>query len=203
MSSCIGATPASCKMSLMRSSRCLKQLKPSLDLARAMPRTLAQATNGLQENSTTSQKLPLDPSSQPGSAVANRPSRQAVYLAPSSASPFAGLVPRRINSLFREMEEELNAMSRSVWGDVNRDFLSGSVTPAPKVGASLGATDVKETDKGYELHVDVPGLTKDDVKVALDKNGVLTISGERQTVTEENKDNFQRVERVYGTFTRR
>lgn len=62
--------------------------------------------------------------------------------------------------------QEINAMTRSVWGDVNRDFLSGSSPAVPSVGASLGATDVKETENGYELHVDVPGLTKDDVKVA-------------------------------------
>jgi HSP20 family molecular chaperone IbpA len=58
-------------------------------------------------------------------------------------------------------------MTRDVWGDANRDFLAGPSTA--KVGASLGATDVKETDTAYELHVDVPGLTKDDVKVPLSR----------------------------------
>ena len=35
-------------------------------------------------------------------------------------------------------------------------------------------TDVKETDQGYELEMDLPGFTKDEVKVSLE-NGYLTI----------------------------
>ena len=39
-------------------------------------------------------------------------------------------------------------------------------------------TDIKETDKGYELVVDLPGFTKDEVKADLE-NGYLTISAEK------------------------
>lgn len=56
-------------------------------------------------------------------------------------------------------------MTRDVWGDLNRDFLSGPTTP--KLGASLGATDVVETETAFQLNLDVPGLTKDDVKVPI------------------------------------
>ena len=39
-------------------------------------------------------------------------------------------------------------------------------------------TDVRETDKGYELDVDLPGFKKDEVHAALE-NGYLTISAEK------------------------
>ena len=41
-------------------------------------------------------------------------------------------------------------------------------------GRNLMKTDVKETDQGYELEMDLPGFTKDEVKVSLE-NGYLTI----------------------------
>jgi HSP20 family protein len=112
-------------------------------------------------------------------------------------------MPGRVNRLFREMEEELNSLTRGVWGDVDRDFVSPTSALSTAMGPGFGATDVKETDSAYELHVDVPSLSKEDVKVNLDRNGVLTISGERQASKDEEKDNFRRVERVYGSFTRR
>ena len=36
-------------------------------------------------------------------------------------------------------------------------------------------TDIKETDNGYELEIDLPGFTKDEIKASLD-DGYLTIS---------------------------
>eukprot|EP00884_Botryococcus_braunii_P001136 jgi/Botrbrau1/11022/Bobra.101_1s0020.1 len=201
MSSCVIASSASTNMSMVKSSRSLASLKPAMRYACAMPRALATTNNTAQGVTDGPLPAPTESKNQSSTAVMNAPSRRSLYVTPYSASPFTGLLPRRINNLFKEMEEEINAMTRDVWGDINRDFLSGPITPTG--GASLGATDVKETETAFELHVDAPGLTKEDVKVALDKDGVLTISGERQTVSEESKDNFKRVERVFGTFTRR
>ena len=44
----------------------------------------------------------------------------------------------------------------------------------------LGSVDIRETDKDFQFLVDVPGLTKDDVKVRVSADGVLTIEGERK-----------------------
>jgi Hsp20/alpha crystallin family len=41
------------------------------------------------------------------------------------------------------------------------------------------------------------------VQVKLDKNGVITIEGERQSLSEDGKGNFKRMERTYGSFVRR
>ena len=44
----------------------------------------------------------------------------------------------------------------------------------------LGSVDIRETDKDYQFVVDVPGLTKDDVKVRVSGDNILTIEGERK-----------------------
>jgi HSP20 family protein len=51
------------------------------------------------------------------------------------------------------------------------------------------------------VRADLPGLTKDDVKVEL-TDDVLTISGERKEEKEEKREGFYRSERSYGSFYR-
>ena len=64
-------------------------------------------------------------------------------------------------------------------------------------------TDIKETDDGYELIVDLPGFKKEDINIDIDKD-CLTISAERKSEEKEDKgDNgFVRRERYYGSFSR-
>ena len=64
-------------------------------------------------------------------------------------------------------------------------------------------TDVKETDGGYELDVDLPGYKKEDIKAEL-KDGTLTISASTNTEKEDkDKDGkFIRRERFSGSCSR-
>ena len=61
--------------------------------------------------------------------------------------------------------------------------------------------DVFERDNRLVTKVDLPGLTKEDVKVEV-TDGHLAISGERKSEQEEEKDNVYRCERSYGSFYR-
>lgn len=61
--------------------------------------------------------------------------------------------------------------------------------------------DVSETEKEYAISVDLPGMSKDDIEVSY-KDNRLTISGERQHEEKEEKKDFLRKERYYGSFTR-
>ena len=63
------------------------------------------------------------------------------------------------------------------------------------------AVDILEKDNEYVLEAEVPGMTKKDIHIDL-RDGVLTISGERKYEGEEKKDQYTRVERCYGSFTR-
>ncbi|MBN1378809.1 MAG: Hsp20/alpha crystallin family protein [Gammaproteobacteria bacterium] len=64
------------------------------------------------------------------------------------------------------------------------------------------AVDVKETDKEYVIHADVPGVEAKDIDVTLE-DGVLTIRGERNWSNEQENESYKRVERAYGSFFRR
>ena len=64
------------------------------------------------------------------------------------------------------------------------------------------AVDVKETEKTYIIHADVPGVDTKDIDITLE-DGVLTIKGERRWENTEESENYKRVERARGTFFRR
>jgi HSP20 family protein len=62
-------------------------------------------------------------------------------------------------------------------------------------------TDVIESAKSFDVHVSLPGLKKDDIKI--DVNGdMLTISGERKMNNENKEDKYHMVESFYGKFSR-
>ncbi|MBC8216579.1 MAG: Hsp20/alpha crystallin family protein [Candidatus Marinimicrobia bacterium] len=63
------------------------------------------------------------------------------------------------------------------------------------------AVDISEDDKAYQMHVDLPGLSRKDISVNI-KDNVLTVSGERSYEKNDKKDTYYRVERGYGKFSR-
>lgn len=65
--------------------------------------------------------------------------------------------------------------------------------------------DVHEDESGFVIDVELPGLTKEDVKINL-QDGTLTVAGERSYTYEakegERQPNAHRIERFYGKFLR-
>ena len=61
--------------------------------------------------------------------------------------------------------------------------------------------NVSETDEGFEISLDLPGLKADDVDLELE-DGVLTISGTRESEAEAEGKKLHRVERSHGAFRR-
>ncbi len=71
-----------------------------------------------------------------------------------------------------------------------------------KEAAALMKTDVKETEKGYELEIELPGVKKEDVKAEL-KDGYMTITASTESNKEEKKNGkYIRKERYSGTTSR-
>ena len=71
-----------------------------------------------------------------------------------------------------------------------------------KNASRMMKTDVKETEEGYELDVDLPGFAKDEIRLDL-ANGYLTISTEKNLENkDEKKGRVLRQERWSGTMSR-
>ena len=72
-----------------------------------------------------------------------------------------------------------------------------------KMSPTLMRTDIKETDGGYELVIDMPGFKKDDVQAEL-KDGYLTITAQTKTESEDKdeKGTYVRKERFSGKCSR-
>ncbi|CAL2263847.1 unnamed protein product [Prunus armeniaca] len=63
--------------------------------------------------------------------------------------------------------------------------------------------DWKETPEAHLFKADLPGLKKEEVKVEVEDDRVLQISGERNVEKEDKNDKWHRVERSSGKFLRR
>jgi len=87
----------------------------------------------------------------------------------------------------------MNRLFRDSSGDVREEALTTS-TFAPPV-------DVYEDDHNITLKIEVPGIDEKDIDVRIENN-TLVVHGERKFEKEEKEENFRRVERQYGSFTR-
>src|SRR5438045_9795109 len=63
------------------------------------------------------------------------------------------------------------------------------------------AVDVYEDEHNITLKIEVPGIDEKDIDVRIENN-TLVVHGERKFEKEEKEENFRRVERQYGSFTR-
>ena len=90
---------------------------------------------------------------------------------------------------FYDMDKEMNNTEKKLYG---------------KKAGRIMKTDIKETDQGYELIVDLPGFTKDEIKASVE-NGYLTISAAKGIDKEEKEKEsgrYIRQERYAGSCER-
>ena len=67
------------------------------------------------------------------------------------------------------------------------DAASAPMQSMQKMAPTLMRTDIKETDDGYELTIDLPGFKKDDVQADL-KDGYLSITAQTQSESEDKDE---------------
>ena len=95
--------------------------------------------------------------------------------------PFGGI--RRRGDVFSEltrMQEEMNRFFDDFFGEQRRGLAEGAWLPA---------VDVSETDSEMVVRAELP-------------DNVLTLKGEKKQEKKEEKENYHRVERSYGSFSR-
>ena len=94
---------------------------------------------------------------------------------------------------FTTLQERMNRLLRDSSGEGREESLI-TTNFAP-------AVDVYEDEHNVTLKIEVPGIDEKDIDVRIENN-TLTVHGERKFEKEEKEENFRRVERQYGSFTR-
>src|SRR6202043_1439122 len=94
---------------------------------------------------------------------------------------------------FSTLQDRMNRLFRETQGNSQDETLTSS-SFAP-------AVDVYEDEHNVTLKIEVPGIDEKDIDVRVENN-TLTVHGERKIEKEEKEENYRRVERQYGSFTR-
>jgi HSP20 family protein len=95
---------------------------------------------------------------------------------------------------FATLQDRMNRLFRESYNDAGRDESLTTSSFAP-------AVDVYEDEHKVALKIEVPGIEEKDIDVRVENN-TLTVHGERKIEKEEKEENYRRVERQYGSFTR-
>jgi HSP20 family protein len=91
----------------------------------------------------------------------------------------------------------------SIQNELNRLFgrTFGEGSEEVRMAAWVPAVDVAETQDRFLITAELPGLRPEDVDISVE-NSVLRIQGERRFYDERKEDDFHRIERRFGSFTR-
>jgi len=95
---------------------------------------------------------------------------------------------------FSTLQDRMNRLFRETYNEGGRDESLTTSSFAP-------AVDVYEDEHNVSLKIEVPGIDEKDIDIRLENN-TLTVHGERKIEKEEKEENYRRVERQYGSFTR-
>jgi len=97
--------------------------------------------------------------------------------------------------------QEMDLLQR----DINRLFNDTTAPRRERSGSAEAmwapAVNSYEDKDAFTLSFDLPGIDPGDVKVNLDKD-VLTIAGTRKLENEAKRENYQRIECAFGSFSR-
>lgn len=94
----------------------------------------------------------------------------------------------------RSLQDEVNRLFTTAFPSATgrEDMLSGAWYPK---------VDIFENSENLVLEAELPGMKHDDFELSFENN-VLTLKGERRFEKKDEGDNYHRVERSYGAFTR-
>src|ERR1700756_1662329 len=86
---------------------------------------------------------------------------------------------------------------------INRLFGDGVGRPAEESNLTpwAPAVDIYETEHELVVKADLPDVNPQDLDIRVENN-ILTIRGERKFDTKAHEDNYLRIERCYGSFSR-
>jgi len=95
---------------------------------------------------------------------------------------------------FSTLQDRMNRIARETFSPERSDEALTTSNFAPPV-------DVYEDEHNITLKIEVPGIDEKEINISIENN-TLTVHGERRFEKDEKEENFHRVERMYGSFTR-
>ncbi len=98
---------------------------------------------------------------------------------------------------FRELRSLQDEVNRLFSTNLSRSFSDENIAR----GAWIPTVDIYENKDHIVLEAELPGMNREDFEVTVENN-VLTLRGERRFEKKDDSDNYHRVERAYGAFTR-
>jgi HSP20 family protein len=94
---------------------------------------------------------------------------------------------------FTTLQDRMNRLFQQSFGEGREESLT--------TGAFAPAVDVYEDEHNVTLKIEVPGIDEKELDIRVENN-ILTVHGERKFEKEEKEENYRRIERQYGSFTR-
>jgi HSP20 family protein len=92
------------------------------------------------------------------------------------------------------LQERMNRLFEDAGRGYRGDEAAATTTWSP-------AVDIFETENEIMVRAELPGIERKDIVLNLDNN-VLTLKGERKFEKETRQENYHRIERSYGAFSR-
>lgn len=139
---------------------------------------------------------------------------------PNQSSPAAEQARRDYRAYLQQLKQ-LNTQYKEVMGEITKiireeglptwdsGFENPAIWPNKTTSSAVtgfGQVDLKEMDGEMVVKADLPGLQKDEIKVSIEENKMLHISGKREAEKEETKTTpearYYKAERQRGSFER-
>ncbi len=109
------------------------------------------------------------------------------------------LRPRSLDELFDDMQRSFEDMVGPFFTETTWPYLD---TQRSELGR-LPHADIEETDTGYTVTAEMPGITKENIEVKLSDDNTVEISGKSSSEKKETKGKYIRQERSRTDFYRR
>jgi HSP20 family protein len=94
---------------------------------------------------------------------------------------------RGFDTVTRRMFDRISEMDRDI---------------KPEVSNFSPRVDISNTESSTILHVEIPGVNKEDVKISINEERILSIRGEKKQSETQEDHKFIRIERRFGSFNR-
>lgn len=124
-----------------------------------------------------------------GQSVITRERGGSAPLTRLEQNPFASLW-----QISREMDRLMDTFFGGGLASASEPLYAASSAWSPQI-------EVRQRDEALTIHVDLPGVKQEDVRVEATDEGIA-ISGERREQREEGEEELRRTERLYGSFYR-